>query len=221
MWKLARFPPPIWRKNLQDLGVGIKSPKRPMLVVGQKPNGKSQGTLRNVMNMTWPISKRLQRIFAVRLWLNILSVSVISGASTDSARALVAVYPVKVSTNNRYLVDQKNTPFLIMGDCPQSLTVNLSVAQADSYFSNRRAHGFNTMWVNLVCTVYTAGRADGSTYDGILPFTGYLPGGNDLSHYDLSKAKRGVFRALRPDDQPWRPNTTWWFSSTPLRRAGG
>jgi hypothetical protein len=29
-------------------------------------------------------------------------------------------YPVKVSTNNRYLVDQNNAPFLIMGDCPQS-----------------------------------------------------------------------------------------------------
>ena len=71
-----------------------------------------------------------------------------------------AVYPVKVSANNRYLVDQNNAPFLIMGDCPQSLTVNLSVAQTDSYFSNRQAHGFNTMWINLVCTVYT-GRTAG------------------------------------------------------------
>jgi len=93
-----------------------------------------------------------QRIFGVRLCLNLLSVGVISVAWTSSARAAAAVYPVKVSTNNRYLVDQNNVPFLIMGDCPQSLTVNLSVAQTDSYFSNRQAHGFNTMWINLVCT---------------------------------------------------------------------
>ena len=118
-----------------------------------------------------------QRIFGVRFWLNVLRVGVISVAWTGSARAAAAVYPVKVSANNRYLVDQNNAPFLIMGDCPQSLTVNLSVAQTDSYFSNRQAHGFNTLWVNLVCTVYTGGRPDGSTFDGMLPFTGYLPGG--------------------------------------------
>ena len=27
------------------------------------------------------------------------------------------------------------------------------------------------MWVNLLCATYTGGRADGSTYDGIVPFT--------------------------------------------------
>jgi len=109
-----------------------------------------------------------------------------------SARG-AAVYPVKVSANNRYLVDQNNAPFLILGDCPQSLTVNLSLAQTESYFSNRQAHGFNTMWINLVCTVYTAGRPDGSTFDGIHPFTGYLPGGHDLSHFDLSKPNEPFF----------------------------
>ncbi len=134
-----------------------------------------------------------QRIFGVPFWLNILSVGVISVAGTGSARAAAAVYPVKVSANNRYLVDQNNAPFLIMGDCPQSLTVNLSVAQTDSYFSNRQAHGFNTMWINLVCTVYTGGRPDGSTFDGMLPFTGYLLGGHDLSHFDLSKPNESFF----------------------------
>jgi hypothetical protein len=145
------------------------------------------------MNMVLPSSMLLRRKFAVRLWLNILTVSVISGAGIGSARGAAPVYPVKVSANHRYLVDQNNAPFLIMGDCPQSLTVNLSAAQTDSYFSNRQAHGFNTMWINLVCTVYTGGRADGSAFDGVLPFTGYLPGGNDLSHYDLSKPNEVFF----------------------------
>jgi hypothetical protein len=138
-------------------------------------------------------SRLKHRIFGVQFWLNILSVGVISVAWTGNARAAAAVYPVKVSANNRYLVDQNNAPFLIMGDCPQSLTVNLSVAQTESFFSNRKAHGFNTMWINLVCTVYTAGRPDGSTFDGILPFTGYLPGSNDLSHFDLSKPNEAFF----------------------------
>lgn len=135
----------------------------------------------------------LHRAVAVRFWLNIVKVTLISGAWTGSARAAEAVYPVKVSANNRYLVDQNNAPFLITGDCPQSLTVNLTTAQADSYFSNRQAHGFNTMWINLVCDTYTAGRDDGSTRDGMLPFTGYLPGATDLAHYDLSKPNEAFF----------------------------
>jgi hypothetical protein len=86
-------------------------------------------------------------------------------------------YPLKISANRRYLVDQKGVPFLIAGDAPQALTVNLSTADAETYFANRAFHGFNTLWVNLICNEGTGGRNDGSTYDGILPFT--TPG--DLS----------------------------------------
>src|SRR6185369_8726876 len=43
------------------------------------------------------------------------------------------VYPIKVSANNHYLVDQNNRPFMIVGDSPHSMIVNLSVSQADSY----------------------------------------------------------------------------------------
>src|SRR6266852_9365439 len=37
-------------------------------------------------------------------------------------------YPLKKSSNGRYLVDQNNVPYLIAGDCPQSLMVNFSEA---------------------------------------------------------------------------------------------
>ncbi len=80
-------------------------------------------------------------------------------------------YPLKVSANGRYLVDQHDRPFLITGDSPQALTVNLSEAEADAFFADREAAGFNLAWVNLLCATYTGGRSDGSTYDGIVPFT--------------------------------------------------
>ena len=86
-------------------------------------------------------------------------------------------FPLKVSANGRYLVDQNNAPFLITGDSPQALIVNLSEAEADSFFADRQAGGFNVVWINLLCATYTGGRADASTYDGIIPFT--TPG--DLS----------------------------------------
>ena len=80
-------------------------------------------------------------------------------------------FPLKVSANGRYLVDQNDVPFLITGDSPQALAVNLSVAEADAFFADRQAAGFNLVWINLLCATYTGGRPDGSTFDGIVPFT--------------------------------------------------
>jgi hypothetical protein len=80
-------------------------------------------------------------------------------------------YPLKASANNRYLVDQKNQPFMIVGDSPQSLVANLSEAQADLYFSSRQANGINAAWIDVFVVSYINGRANGSTYDGILPLT--------------------------------------------------
>ena len=82
-----------------------------------------------------------------------------------------AAYPLRVSANRRYLVDRNGSPFLLMGDSPQALMVNLSEAEADAFFADREAAGFNAVWINLLCATYTGGRPDGSTYDGIVPFT--------------------------------------------------
>lgn len=87
------------------------------------------------------------------------------------------VFPLKVGPTKRYLVDSKGRPFLIVGDSPQSLITNLSVTEANSYLADREAAGFNSVWINLLCDTYTGGNAEGTTYDGIAPFT--TPG--DLS----------------------------------------
>jgi hypothetical protein len=51
------------------------------------------------------------------------------------------------------------------------LIANLSQKDAAYFLADRRAAGFNSVWINLLCNAYTAGRSDGSTYDGITPFT--------------------------------------------------
>ncbi len=89
-------------------------------------------------------------------------------------------FPLKSSKNRRYLVDQRNTPFLLVGDSPQAMIGNLSVRDAASFIANRKAAGFNALWVNLLCATYTGCRDDGTTFDGIAPFT--TPG--DLSTPD-------------------------------------
>ena len=80
-------------------------------------------------------------------------------------------YPLKASANRRYLVDQKNVPFLMVGDSPQALIGNLPVNQAKKFMANRARYGVNTLWINLLCDSYTACNADGTTFDGIAPFT--------------------------------------------------
>jgi hypothetical protein len=75
-----------------------------------------------------------------------------------------------MSANHRYLVDQKGTPFLVAGESPQALMVNLTAREAELFLANRAKHGFNTVWINLLCRKGTGGRADGSTHDGLLPF---------------------------------------------------
>jgi hypothetical protein len=118
-----------------------------------------------------------------------VTVTVAGSNSTGNNFASTANAPLSISANGRYLVDQNHSPFLIMGDSPQSLIANLSTADADIYFANRQAYGFNAAWINLLCATYTAGRADGSTYDGIIPFT--TPG-------DLSTPNEAYF--ARVDD---------------------
>jgi Protein of unknown function (DUF4038)/Putative collagen-binding domain of a collagenase len=106
------------------------------------------------------------------------------------AAAAEPTYPLKVSANGRYLVDQNNVPYLMTGDSPQALIVKLSEAQADAFFANRRAHGFNTVWINLLCTTSTGGRADASNRDGARPFLATLP---STTSFDLTTPNEAYF----------------------------
>jgi Protein of unknown function (DUF4038)/Putative collagen-binding domain of a collagenase len=88
----------------------------------------------------------------------------------DKPKQPTPAFPLKTADGGRYLVDQKGVPFLIAGESPQALMVNLSEEDAELFFTNRQAHGFNAVWINLLCRKGTGGRDDGSTYDGLLPF---------------------------------------------------
>lgn len=134
----------------------------------------------------------------------------IAGAQTSTAKAQqgsvpVAIaahsmpaFPLKLSANHRYLVDQSNKPFLIVGDSPQGLMGRLSPEEVEKYFADRQAHGFNTAgWVDTFCAGQDfPDNTTGGTYDGILPFTGYVAGGTDFTHYDLSKPNEAYFVRL-------------------------
>jgi hypothetical protein len=58
-------------------------------------------------------------------------------------------WPLKPSSNGRYLVDQKNKPFFINGDSPQRYMGSLTEAEAEKYFANREKYGINAVWIHL------------------------------------------------------------------------
>ena len=95
-----------------------------------------------------------------------------SNAATVSTPApLPGPGPIAVGPTGRYLVDENGAPFLMTGDAPQALIGDITESDAELYFEKRHAQGFNTVWVNLLCTTYTGCRADGNTWDSVPPFT--------------------------------------------------
>ena len=99
------------------------------------------------------------------------------------------VYPLKPSANKRYLMDQNNTPFLVVGDSPHSLVANLNTTDAATYLYNRATNGFNSLWVEVLCFPYAGGRANGSLLNGTLPFNNTLAGG----YYDITTPNPSYF----------------------------
>jgi len=133
---------------------------------------------------------------AILLIGTLLGISAIAESLPGTeARPTVALFPLRVSENHRYLMDQNGIPFLIVGDSPQGLIGRLSEKEAEQYFADREAHGFNTLgWMNVLC----AGRdyptnTFATTPDGIRPFTRFFFGGSDYRYYDLSKPNEAYF----------------------------
>jgi hypothetical protein len=107
--------------------------------------------------------------------------------SPDSASVTATtadtLFPLHTEAGKRYLVDAAGNPFLMLGESPQAMIGELSEADAELFLANRKSHGFNTVWINLLCASYTGCNPDGTTvFDSLAPFTV----GNDLSTYDLS-----------------------------------
>jgi hypothetical protein len=79
-------------------------------------------------------------------------------------------FPLKASSNKRYLVDQNNVPFLMVGDSPQGMMA-IQPSDAATYLANRQAAGINTLWIDLLCSTYSGVCPSINSYNGTPPFT--------------------------------------------------
>jgi hypothetical protein len=92
--------------------------------------------------------------------------------SADAVR-----YPLKVSENRRFLLDQDNQPVYLHGDTGWTLFCDVSLADAETYLENRRQKGFNTVNVMLVSAGWNHYDFSTRSFDGHLPFVKNLSGG--------------------------------------------
>jgi len=119
-----------------------------------------------------------------------------------AVNAQTMVYPLKISNNNRYLVDQNNRPFFLSGEGAFSLFVQLSKEDAEFYLQDRMEKGFNLLIVSLIEHQFCNNPP--SNYYGDVPFNGEIfttPNENYFAHVDYvinEAAKRGIVIMLGP-----------------------
>src|SRR5215470_3288215 len=94
-----------------------------------------------------------------------------SGAPDPGEQALtgLAAFPLRVSANGRYLVDQNGAPFFMVGDAAQSAAAAPTLAQFQTYVDTRVSQGFNTINVNFLEHLYAPNPP--ADRDGNQPFT--------------------------------------------------
>lgn len=68
-------------------------------------------------------------------------------------------YPLKVSGNRRYLVDQQGTPFFVNGEAGWRILFAISIDELRAYLEDRRSKGINTILCEFVPDTYGEGEA--------------------------------------------------------------
>jgi len=113
------------------------------------------------------------------------------GATGQKLIGPTFTFPLKVSANKRYLVDQNDVPFLVNGFNPQSIVTGVDPADFNTIFATKASQGVNAADVWLVQNYSTP---DSSTWDGIKPFTGTLAQSCEYGPcWDLSKPNDAYF----------------------------
>lgn len=89
---------------------------------------------------------------------------------------MTTVFPIVPHSSGRYFVDQNGVPFFIIGDSAQTIVSRLSLTDVDTYFADRVAQGFNTIFIEL-SSHQTSVSPCPASFLGDQPFTTNKTGG--------------------------------------------
>jgi hypothetical protein len=140
-----------------------------------------------------------------------------SSGQERAGRDATRISPMlKVHERGRYLVDEHDHPFLVVGDTAWSLLVQGSPEDIDCYLDDRRKKGFNSIIVNLIEHRFCSNPP--RTRAGLAPFTtpGDLSTPNaayfDFAHEVVRKANdRGIVVWLVPAYLGYGGGDEGWF----------
>jgi hypothetical protein len=128
------------------------------------------------------------------------------------ANAQVA-FPLKISSNKRYFVDQRGNPFLYHADTGWQLFTQLTTTEAVEYLAFRKNQGFNTIQVQLVMAPEQMNRNGQKPFLGDVDFA--RPNEAYHDHVATIIQKADSLGLLMVMSQPWVGCCKEGFGNTP------
>jgi len=133
------------------------------------------------------------------------------------------VFPLRIETGKRYLVEASGRPFLLHGDAAWSLMVQPTRPEVDDYLDDRRQRGFNALLVNLIERRFSADPPRDAYGDGpfLVPDDFGTPNERYFEHVDWvlrRAAQNGFLVLLVPAYLGYGGGDQGWYMA--LRRNG-
>ena len=94
-----------------------------------------------------------------------------SGVGRDASSPQAGVFPLEISSDDRYLQQADGTPFLPIGDALWTAEVQLTRAQMETVAANRAAAGYTCVITEAFERTYSDNSPAWETRDGVIPFT--------------------------------------------------
>lgn len=130
-------------------------------------------------------------------------------------------FPLKISDNHRYFIDQNGRPFLYHADTGWQLFVRLTKAEALEYLVTRKNQGFNTIQVQIAMDPNLANRFGQKPFHGEVDFSKPNEAFHDYAAEIISLADSlGLLVVLT---QPWLGCCNEGFGNTsekPIQKNG-
>jgi hypothetical protein len=130
--------------------------------------------------------------------------------------AVSAAFPLHVEGGTRHLIDANGKPFLVHGDTPWSLIVQLTRGEVDQYLEDRRQKGFNTILVELIEHFFSTNPPNNAYGQGpfLVPGDFSTPNEAYFAHADyvITKAsEKGMLVMLTPAYMGFQGGPEGWY----------
>lgn len=131
-----------------------------------------------------------------------LAIMMLLATSISSA----APAPLRISDNGRYLVHTDNSPFFYLGDTAWELFHRLNREEAESYLTNRAAHGFTVIQGVVLGEINGLKRGNAYNDKPFIDFDVTRPNEKYFAHVDwivAQAAAKGLYVGMLPTWGRW------------------